>query len=309
MVVDSPSSTVPRIAFLVAAAGTGVAMNDNHERLPRAFAAAGWDVACVDRESLAVANNRLVVCGVNGKLLPLAGFDRYWMLGFGARATFLDRMQLLRSLDQTRFVNTADAFVYQHGKATLLLACAGVPQPTTHMSNNAEALFEVACQGGDWVAKPTAGSFGRGVFRLRPGDVNARTVLEHLTGDGNYALLQEYVHPGAAGEKRALIVAGQVVGAYGKVPVDHRGNIRAGAAACQTTLSKRERTILEELAASLAPLGVRFATVDLSARRVLEINIVNPGWLATYESICGVDLAPEVISLLAGQSFASAGAG
>ena len=293
---------MPRIAFLVAATGAasaGVATNDNHERLPRAFAAAGWEVACVDHESLAVSSNRLAACHVDGKPLQLAGFDRYWMLGFGTRATFLDRMQLLHSLDQARFVNTTDALVYQHGKASLLLACPDVPQPTTHMSNDAEALFQTTRRGGDWIAKPPAGSFGRGVFRLRPGDINARAVLECLTSDGNYALLQEYVHPGAAGEKRALIVAGQVVGAYGKVPVDHRGNVRAGAAACRTTLSSGERAILEGLGARLAQLGVRFATVDLAARRVFEVNVVNPGWLATYESTYGVDLAPEVVSLLA----------
>ena len=289
---------MPRIAFFVAA---GAAANDNHERLPRAFAAAGWEVACVDHESLAVASNRLVARGVDGKPLQVAGFDRYWMLGFGARATFLDRMQLLRSLDQTRFVNTTDAFVYQHGKATLLLACPYVPQPITHMSNNAEALFDVVWRGGDWIAKPPAESFGRGVFRLRRGDMNARAVLERLTSDGSYALLQEYVDPGAAGEKRALIAAGQVVGAYGKLPVDHRGNVRAGAVACRTTLSEREHAILERLGAGLMPLGVRFATVDLAAHHVFEVNIVNPGWLATYESTCGVDLAPEVVALLAAQ--------
>ena len=195
--------SVPSIAFLVAgtaAASAGMATNDNHERLPRAFAAAGWEVACVDRESLAVASNRLAARRVDGTPLQLAGFDRYWMLGFGARATFLDRMQLLHSLEQTRFVNTTDAFVYQHGKATLLLVCPDVPQPITHLSNNAEALFDVVCRGGDWIAKPPAESFGRGVFRLRPGDINARAVLERLTSDGQYALLQEYVHAGDAGE-------------------------------------------------------------------------------------------------------------
>ena len=293
---------MPRIAFLVAgtgAASASVATNDNHERLPRAFAAGGWEVACVEHESLALSSNRLAARHVDGKPLQLAGFDRYWMLGFGARATFLDRMQLLHSLDQTRFVNTTDALVYQHGKASLLLACPDVPQPITHMSNDAEALFQITRRGGDWIAKPPAGSFGRGVFRLSPGDINTRAVLERLTSDGNYALLQEYVHADAAGEKRALIVAGQVVGAYGKVPVDHRGNVQAGAAACRTTLANRERAILEGLGARLAQLGVRFATVDLAAHHVFEVNVVNPGWLATYESTYGVDLAPEVVSLLA----------
>ena len=290
---------MPRIAFLVAAADAGAAMNDNHQRLPRAFAAAGWDVERIDRESVAVAAGRLLARTIDGQTVPLAGFDRYWMLGFGARATFLDRMQLLRGLNQRRFVNSTDAFVYQHGKASLLFACAGVPQPITHMSNDAGALFEVVRQGGDWIAKPPAGSFGRGVFRMCAGDVNARSVLEHLTGDGRYALLQEYVRADAEGEKRALIAAGHVVGAYGKAPADHRANIGAGARPRPTTLSLRERAILEDLAGNLGPLGVRFATVDFTAHRVLEINVVNPGWLGTFEALHGVDLAPQVVALLA----------
>ena len=290
---------MPRIAFLVSA-DTGKAVNDNHQRLPRAFASAGWEVERIDHGALAVASNRLAARTVDGKTTPLAGFDRYWMLGFGPRTTFLDRMQLLRGLDQNRFVNSTDAFVYLHGKATLLFACAGVPQPVTHMSNDAEALFAVLRQGGDWIAKPPAGSFGRGVFRLRAGDINAWAVLEHLTGDGAHAILQQHMQPGEGGEKRALIVAGQVVGAYGKVPADHRGNIRAGAGARPATLDEREWAILKSLASRLAALGVRFAAVDLLAHCVLEINIVNPGWLGTYESIHGVDLAPKVASLVAG---------
>ena len=287
---------MPCIAFFIASAG--MATNDNHERLPRAFARAGWEVECFEHESVAVASNRLVARAGTGEARPLGGFDRYWMLGFGARATFLDRMQLLRSLDQTCFVNTVDAFVYQHGKASLLLACPDVPQPITYMSDNAEALFDVVRQGGDWIAKPPAGSFGRSVYRLRADDANATVALEHLTGEG-YALLQEYVAADAGCEKRALIVAGRVVGAYGKGPADHRGNLGAGAVALPTTLSDHEREILECLAASLGPLGVGFAAVDLAAGRVFEINFVNPGWLATHESICGVDLAADVVSLLA----------
>lgn len=277
-------------------------MNDNPVRLPRAFAAAGWEVRRIDHDSLAVQGNRLLaqrLDGDDGALLPLDGFDCYWMLGFGARATFLDRMQLLRSLDQSRFVNGADAFVYLHGKATLLLVCPGVPQPVTHMSNDAAALWRAVRQGGEWIAKPPAGSFGRGVFRLSAADVNARAVLDHLTSDGRHALVQEYIAPDADGEKRALIAAGHVLGAYGKAPADHRANIRAGARARPTTLSARERSVLERLAADLEALGVRFATADFTAHRVLEVNVVNPGWLATYEALHGVDLAPTVVALLA----------
>ena len=289
---------MPRAAFFVPAAASGRAANDNHERLPRAFEALGWAVNRIPHESVAVQDGRVVAQTISGDAVPLADFDLYFVVGFGTQATFLDRMQLLRSLDQNRFVNTADALVYQHGKVSLLLASRDVPQPETHLANNPDTLARTIAQGGDWIAKPSASSFGRDVFRLRNGDTNARAILEHLTRDGRYALLQAYVEPGVDGEKRILVAASEIIGAYGKEPVDHRGNIDAGANAFAATLSEAEETTVRRLVDNLDNFGVRFATIDLAGRYVLEINVANPGWLATYERITGVDLAPEVVQAL-----------
>lgn len=292
---------MPSIAFLVAGAdvSTGPASNDNEVRLPRAFAAVGWVVRCFDRESLAARGQHVCAETLAGDVLDLAQFDVHFQLGFGAHATFLDRMQLLRSLDQRRFVNTTDALIYQHGKISLLLGCPDVPQPESHLANDADELAAIVREGGDWIAKPPASSFGRDVFRLHRGDTNTRAVLEHLTRDRRYALLQEYI-PAVAhdGEKRVLIAAGTIVGAYRKRPVDHRGNLDAGASAHPTTLDGSERATLRGLSARLGELGVRFAAVDVAAGKVLEINVANPGWLKTYEAVTGKDLAPMVVAAL-----------
>ena len=291
---------MPSVAFLVAgpAPSSGQARNDNETRLPRAFEAAGWRVRRFDRESLAVQDGRLFAESEDATL-PLDGFDLYFPLGFGTQASFLDRMQMLRGLDQRRFVNTTDALIYQHGKISLLLACPDVPQPLSHLGNNPSTLTEIVRSGGDWVAKPAASSFGRDVFRLHRGDTNTRAVLEHLTRDGRYALLQEFLPRVKRGEKRVLIAAGTIIGAYRKKLVDHRGNLDAGATAHRTTLTEPERETLGRLCAHLDPLGVRFAAVDLVGDRVLEINVANPGWLGTFEAVTGQDLAPMVVAALA----------
>ena len=289
----------PSIAFFVGAAENGrQPANDNHTRLPRGFAAAGWTVALIDRDSLAVENSRLVAETLSGSRCSLTGFDLYFPLGFGGAASFLDRMQLLRSLHQRRFVNTVDALVYQHGKASLILACPEVAQPLSHLGNDAHQLAEVVAAGGTWIAKPSASSFGRDVFRLQRRDTNLHAILENLTRDGRYALLQECVAGTEEREKRVLIAAGVVVGAYRKRPADHRGNLDAGATAATTRLSAEESAVAERLAAKLEGLGVRFAGVDLVDGVVLEINVANPGWLATYEAATGADLTPKVVDAL-----------
>ena len=292
---------MPSIAFLVAGAdvSTGAPSNDNEVRLPRAFAAAGWVVRCFDRESLVAHGHQVRAETLAGDAVDLVGFDLYFQLGFGAQATFLDRMQLLKSLDQRRFVNTTDALIYQHAKISLLLGCPDVPQPESHLANDPDKLNDIVRRGGDWIAKPPASSFGRDVFRLHRGDTNTRAVLEHLTREGRYALLQEYI-PAVAqdGEKRVLIAAGTIVGAYRKRPADHRGNLDAGASAHPATLEATERATLRRLSARLGELGVRFAAVDVAGGKVLEINVANPGWLKTYEAVTGKDLAPMVVAAL-----------
>lgn len=305
---------LPRIAFLHSCAQSGLAglavgrgteltrsrtSNDNQQRLPRAFAKAGWRVVSFRHESLSLVGGRVVARNAAGALTDLAGYEAYFVLGFGPQATFLDRMQILRGLDQRRFVNTVDALTHQHGKASLHLACPEVPQPISHLSNDAAVLAAVVAQGGQWIAKPPAGSFGRDVFELRAGGANVQAILRHLTRDGRYALLQERIDTAGQGEKRVLVAAGQVVGAYGKRRSDHRANLDLGATAHATTLTLPEQATVGKLAARLGALGVGFAAVDLAAAHVLEINLANPGGLATCEAVTGVDPAPRVVAALA----------
>ncbi|MDE0052844.1 MAG: hypothetical protein OXT64_01110 [Gammaproteobacteria bacterium] len=277
-----------RIAFLTA---PGESANDNRERLPAAFEAAGWRVAVLFHETLALTADGVAARDAGGRAAPLAPFDLIWILGLGARQTFLDRMQLLNTLDQARFVNTADAFVYLHGKFDL--AEFG---PETHASADVDALMEIVARGGRWVAKPTAGSFGRDVFLLGADDIHCRAVFEHLTGRGagRYCLLQRYVEQAEHDEKRVIVAGGQIVGAYAKTG----GNLATGAAARSTELDAAETALVRKVVAHLHSRGARFAGIDLAAPYVLEANVANPGGLGTLEQLAGVNPAPAVVEVL-----------
>ena len=287
---------MPSIAFFVAFGGHSA--NDNRERLPRAFAAAGWRTLRVEHESLALNARRLSGMDADGHRVPLEGLDRHFILGFGTAATFLDRMQLLGALPEASFVNTPNALVRQHGKVSLYLDQPDIPQPESHLANDPTALATLVQSGGDWIGKPPAGSFGRDVFLLRADDANLDAILAHLTRDGRYALLQRRV-PMEHTERRVLVAGGEVIGAYGKTPRDHRGNLQAGAEPSPATLGVEEQRVIRKLARRLLRQGVGFAAIDLAWPHVLEINLANPGWLETYERMTGEDLAPRVVDALA----------
>ena len=47
---------------------------------------------------------------------------------------------------------------------------------------------------------------------------------------------------------------------------------------------------------------VGFAAVDIAGTRLIEINVANPGGLATLESLTGIDPAPRAAEAIANRS-------
>jgi glutathione synthase len=277
---------MPRILFLVADAGQ--AHNDNHERLPAAFRAGGWDVTLRPHDSVCLAAGRVLAEGD-----PIDAFDRVWVLGLGRVETFFDRMQLLHRVPQALFVTRVDAFTYQHAKYAW-----SEFMPETYASNDAERLAGIVARGGDWVAKPTAGSFGRDVVRLAA-DGTALDTLRRLTGgeQRRYCLLQRFVPEIAAGEKRTLIAGKAVIGTYLRLPgADFRTNLSLDGRAVPAELTLEERRLVDRIHAELAREGIGFAAIDIAGLYLMEVNLANPGGLATLAEVYGRDFTPAVVA-------------
>jgi len=286
---------VPSICFFIAAGGES--RNDNHRRLPAAFASAGWRVHAVDHEDLCLHGN--VVTLADGTALD--DFDLIWPIGLGHRETFLDRMQILSRLPPQKFAVAPTALLGLHAKYALPLGALSQHHPETHASRDSELLAALVAKGGEWIAKPPASSFGRDVYRLRHGDPNLRVILSALTGhDGSrYCLLQRYVPEIENGETRVLIAGGRIIAAYLRRPhSDHRANLATHALAETTALSADERTLAQACAEWLAAEGVHWAAVDIAHPWIIEFNIANPGGLETIERLTGIDHSRDVVAAM-----------
>ena len=269
--------------------------NDNHTRIPREFARRAWSVTSANPESISWFENEIQCIDTTGGTHLVKDHDLIWILGFDKRETFLDRMQLLRLIDQSRFINSIDAFTYLHSKAALLTTSLKRFHPSSYASNDPGSLVKIVEQGGQWIVKPTAGSFGRDVFSVSRDDPNSRSIIESLCNRG-YALLQTRVD--TTNEKRWLVAGGKAIEAYGKESIDHRGNRATGAKPKLVENSPEEFQFANEVAGVLSDVGIRFATCDIAQQCLLDVNFVNPGWLLTYEHLCGRDLTRDVIDLV-----------
>lgn len=229
----------------------------------------------------------------------ISGFDAVWVLSLGRREHFLDLIQLLKLLEgQTRVLNTPEALLFMHSKLSLSAYRGKLRYPETHISCDAGLLWRIAQAGGEWMIKPPAESFGRDVFFLRPGDSNARPLLQSMTGhEGkNYCLLQRYVPEAAKGEKRVLLAGGEVIGQYQRQAAgDHRANLHQGAKPSLCALSDEEREGCREVAQYLFEKGAFFAGLDIAWPYLLEWNVISPGGLGTLAALGGGDIAPLTV--------------
>ncbi|MCY4128657.1 MAG: hypothetical protein OXG15_05365 [Gammaproteobacteria bacterium] len=267
---------------------------DSLHRLQNAFLSSGWDVVTVSHDELSFDHGRLRYMRNGRPVADPAAFDWVWLLGFGGRSTFLDRMQLLHSVDQSKFVNSINAFLLFQNKATLAMTTLSKYAPSTIVSANTEELANHVRRGGLWIAKPTAGSFGRDVFELHANDPNLNQILEHLTRN-DYAILQERVE--TSQEQRWFVAMGKELGAYRKVKSGLRGNVRASSSAATCDPETQEREMVRSIALELFELGIRACAIDIAYPYLLDVNFVNPGWFQTMEHLTGTDYAKRLPTL------------
>src|ERR1700722_17529269 len=120
--------------------------------------------------------------------------------------------------------------------------------PKTLVSTNRAQILRFANEvGGTAVIKPLDGAGGSGVLLLRTDDKNAPGIIETMTHDGTtLAMVQEYLPAVTLGDKRVLLLDGQILGAINRIARsdDFRSNIHVGGRVGAGDVTAREEQIL-----------------------------------------------------------------
>ncbi|MEX2490045.1 MAG: hypothetical protein WD356_11040 [Pseudomonadales bacterium] len=303
---------MPNIAILVAE--TDALVDGNYLRFANELYRHNHKVSICLMDSIALDGSRVTAAGftLNGLVsegdpfpelnrLELADFNVIWVLSLGLRHSFLDKVQLLYTIKESaRIINSIDAIMHLKSKYFMASHPGVFRCPASYASTRPDDLFAVMQrEGGRWIAKPPAGSFGRDVYLLTAEDPNARVILESMTGpeQDQYCLLQPYVEEIAHGEKRVLLAGGEPVGQYKRVATkDHRTNIMQGAVTESCELTPAEADYATNIGKFLQGFGAEYVGMDLAYPWVIEFNVINPGGILTIEQLTGTDLAPEILS-------------
>jgi glutathione synthase len=129
------------------------------------------------------------------------------------------------------------------------------------------------------VLKPLHGAGGRGVFYFSRGDSNFRVAFELLTQNGTqYVLGQEYLSAVRQGDKRIMLLNGEILGYFNRIPQpgDHRANLHSGGRLAPCRLTAKEEAISRELGRALSKEGLLLVGLDLIGERLTEVNVTSP---------------------------------
>jgi len=131
----------------------------------------------------------------------------------------------------------------------------------------------------DIIIKPLYGNGGQGVFHLKPHDENFYSILEMFFKHSNEPIMiQEYLEDVRNGDKRIILLNGEIVGALNRVPLEgeSRSNMHVGGRPEKTLLTKRDKFICNEISQSLKEKELYFVGIDVIGEFITEINVTSP---------------------------------
>jgi glutathione synthase len=157
-------------------------------------------------------------------------------------------------------------------------------------------------QHGEAVLKLLDGMGGTSIFRVRSDDPNLSVILETMNQFATRTVMaQKYLPAIAAGDKRILLIGGEVVPhSLARIPKrgESRGNLAAGGTGVAQPLSARDREIAEHLAPILLARGLFLVGLDVIGDNLTEINVTSPTCFREIADQTGFDVAGLFISRL-----------
>jgi len=145
--------------------------------------------------------------------------------------------------------------------------------------------------------KPLYGNGGAGVFRITPEDRNLSSLFELFTGFSREPLIvQKFLPAVSKGDKRVILVDGELVGAINRVPQagETRSNMHVGGRPEKVDLTDRDREICARIGPALKEKGLIFVGIDVIGDWLTEINVTSPTGIQELERFDGINTAARI---------------
>jgi glutathione synthase len=206
----------------------------------------------------------------------------------------------LAESEGARIVNRPRA-VRDHNEKMAIARFARFTTPTL-VTRRVDLIRGFLAEHGEIILKPLHGMGGTSIFRVSERDPNLNVIVETLTGCGRETIMaQRYIPEIAEGDKRVLLIAGEVVPyALARIPKpgETRGNLAAGGTGVARPLTARDREIAEALAPVLWKEGLMLVGLDVIGDYLTEVNVTSPTCFQEITDQSGFDVAGMMVDAL-----------
>ncbi|WP_042147482.1 MULTISPECIES: glutathione synthase [unclassified Pseudoalteromonas] len=152
--------------------------------------------------------------------------------------------------------------------------------PDTLVTRSQKQIRSFLDEHGDIILKPLDGMGGASIFRVKQDDANLGVICETLTKHGSeFAMAQNYIPEIKQGDKRVLVIDGQVIPyCLARIPQngETRGNLAVGGRGEARPLSESDLKIAQAIAPTLKEKGLIFVGLDIIGDKLTEINVTAP---------------------------------
>jgi glutathione synthase len=165
--------------------------------------------------------------------------------------------------------------------------------PPTAITRSKGLARKFLADHGEIVIKPLHGFAGGSVFRIGPDGRNLASLIELFNQTYREPhVIQKFLPEIAQGDKRIVLVDGEVAGAINRVPGEGeiRSNLAVGGTAAKTELTPREEEICAVLGPELKRRGLLFVGIDvIGGQWLTEINVTSPTGIVAIDRFNGTD--------------------
>jgi glutathione synthase len=212
-------------------------------------------------------------------------------LGYITATHLLERIQ-----DETLVVN--DPAAVRNAPEKVWVLDFARYMPPTLVTRSLGAAREFAAKHGEVVVKPLHGNAGKAVFKVGRDGANLSALLELFNASYREPhVVQAFLPEVAEGDKRIVLIEGEVAGAINRRPAkgDIRSNLAAGGTAEAAELTDAEREICAALAPELKRRGLLFVGIDvIGGKWLTEINVTSPTGIVAIDKFNGTDTAGRI---------------
>jgi len=167
--------------------------------------------------------------------------------------------------------------------------------PPTLVTRSLDEARAFLAKHGEIVVKPLHGNGGKAIFKVgRDGATLSALIEVFNTAYREPHMVQAFLPDVAKGDKRIVLVDGEVAGAINRLPGEGeiRSNLAVGGSAGKTALTPEEQEICAVLGPELKRRGLLFVGIDvIGGKWLTEINVTSPTGIVAIGKFDGTNIA------------------